>query len=130
MNIQPEIAEKLKLIEEEYIELEKLRIYCGTFNVNGKSCDESLTPWLCLNQETKKKAENDDAINSSLPQLPPHVDIYAIGFQELVDLTTTNLLISSNSIEKEIAWINAINNELLNEDNFKVFCYLKIFFRN
>lgn len=107
--VQPDISEKLKLNEEEYIELDNLRIFCGTFNLNGKLCDESLASWLCTSSSL-----------NNLESQKSHVDIYAIGFQELVDLTTTNLLISSNSIDKEIAWINAINNQLLNEQNFKV----------
>lgn len=105
---QEEIFDKLKLIEEEYIEIDKLKVYCGTFNVNGRACDENLNPWLCLS-EISESANADSSI-----------DIYALGFQELVDLTTTNLLLSSSSIEREIAWMNSINNVLLNENNFKV----------
>lgn len=106
INQQNEIYEKLKLVEEEYVEIENLKIYCGTFNVNGRACDESLKPWLCI---------NSDILPTDL-----RIDIYAIGFQELVDLNTTNLLLSSNSIEREQSWINMVNNELLNPDNFKV----------
>lgn len=109
MNQQQEIYDKLKLIEEEYVDIEKLRIYCGTFNVNGQACDESLAPWLCLS--TLSSADGKAFGDAS-------VDIYALGFQELVDLTTANLLLSSSSAEQ--AWISAINNELLNETNFKV----------
>lgn len=109
-NQQQQISDKLKLIEEEYIEIENLKIYCGTFNVNGKACDESLAPWLCLNNDTIENLMNVSDKN---------IDIYAIGFQELVDLNTTNLLLNAGSVEREQAWTNAINNELLNEANFK-----------
>ena len=112
--LKVEIVEKLKLIEEEYTEIDKLKVYCGTFNVNGRICDESLNPWLCLNEISEKSSVGSN------------VDIYAIGFQELVDLTTTNLLLSSSSVESELAWINAIDNELLNENNFKVLLYIDI----
>lgn len=91
--------DSLKLLEDEYIKYKNLRIYCGTFNVNGKQPDELLAPWLCLQSDKQ-------------------VDIYAIGFQELVDLTTTNLLLRDSN-DREQTWINAINNELLNEKNFR-----------
>ncbi|CAF0886229.1 unnamed protein product [Brachionus calyciflorus] len=91
------IKKELSLFEEEYIKYKNLRIYCGTFNVNGRQPDEGLSPWLILNA--------DD------------IDIYAIGFQELVDLTTTNLLIK-NDINEQL-WQNSIETELLNSKNFK-----------
>lgn len=92
-----QIKEELKLIEEEYIKYKSIQIYCGTYNVNGKQPDEGLAPWLCLNDK--------------------QIDIYAIGFQELVDLTTANLLLKNDLNEQY--WINFVENELLNEKNFK-----------
>ena len=106
-----DLLENLKLHEEKYIEIEKLRIYCGTFNVNGKLCDESLEPWLCLmNKEAKSSGSPDQAI----------IDIYAIGIQELVDLKTKNLLRSSIFDERENSWMYAIEKELQYNKNFSV----------
>jgi hypothetical protein len=89
-------------ISDECFKVKNLRVYCGTFNVNGKQPDEHLTSWLCLPNDKQQQP----------------VDIYAIGFQELVDLTTTNLLLRDSG-EREAAWIEAINAVLLNDKHFK-----------
>lgn len=105
------IKEELKLVQEKYIIHKSLRIYCGTFNVNGKPPDESLAPWLCLNDK--------------------HIDIYAIGFQELVDLTTVNLLKQNDSAE--LCWIYQIEKEICNEKSlrlkakYKQVCKIRMF---
>ncbi|RMZ94501.1 Type II inositol 1-4-5-trisphosphate 5 [Brachionus plicatilis] len=84
------IKQELSLYEEEYIKYKNLRIFCGTYNVNGRMPDESLSPWIKLNSK--------------------EIDIYAIGFQELVDLNTTNLLIK-NDINEQL-WTAYIETEL------------------
>lgn len=84
------LKQELSLFEEEYIEYKNLRIFCGTYNVNGRMPDESLSPWINLNSK--------------------EVDIYAIGFQELVDLNTTNLLIKNDTNEQ--LWTAYIETEL------------------
>ena len=92
------LNQKLLLNEDKYVKYKPLRIFCGTFNVNGKSPDETLTPWLCA----------DNA-----------VDVYAIGFQELVDLTTTSLLLKTDWNEKEKSWTEFISAELADKRHFK-----------
>ena len=84
------IKQELSLFEEEYIKYKNFRIFCGTYNVNGRMPDESLSPWINLNSKD--------------------VDIYAIGFQELVDLNTTNLLIKNDTNEQ--LWTAYIETEL------------------
>ena len=61
---------------------------------------ESLAPWLNFG--------NDDPI-----------DIYAVGFQEVVDLNMTSFVLQQNWEEKEMYWTNYVNEILLNARNFK-----------
>jgi phosphatidylinositol-bisphosphatase len=92
------LNQRILLKEDQYTKFKDLRIYCGTYNVNGKSPDEFLSPWLCIDES---------------------IDIYAIGFQEVVDLTTTSLLLKTDWAEKEESWTNYVNDELLDSKNFK-----------
>jgi len=78
--------------EEKYVRYKPAKIFCGTYNLNGKRPDESLIPWLF--------AKGND------------IDLYAIGFQEVVDLTTTSLLLRTDWIEKETALNQLILDEL------------------
>ncbi len=90
-NMQNLLAER----ENEYMITEDFRVFCGTYNVNGKSPIEDLKPWLFLNQ---KKT----------------VDIYAIGFQEIVDLNTTSFILQKDWLERETRWIQALDDEICN----------------
>ena len=56
-----------------------LRLFVGTFNVNGKTCDDAgLVAWLSSANSSADDAE------------PP--DVLVIGFQEFVDLNAQNML--------------------------------------
>ena len=114
--------QKLLLQEDKYVDYKPLKIFCGTYNVSKKQVssflkfnfnetfkrekvaaqnpDENLAPWLKFNNEDQ-------------------IDIYALGFQEIVDLNTTSLLFQQNWEEKEVLWINYVNEILLNARNFK-----------
>lgn len=94
---------KLAERENEYMTVNNYRVFCGTFNVNGKSPDEDLRSWLLVNN-TK-------------------TDVYAIGFQEVVDLSTTSYLLQSDWLEREQRWIQAIDSELCtsNDNHFNNF---------
>ena len=61
----------------EISEVRNIKVFCGTWNVNGKanSEDEGLKPWLLSSHSTG-------------------ADVLAIGFQEIVDLTPVNVAIS------------------------------------
>lgn len=68
------MTRQLKARESEFIETENWVIYIGTWNVNGQTPDGSLSLWLHSNVEKFVGKEPD---------------IYVIGFQEVVALTTT-----------------------------------------
>ena len=103
-NDTPEIDalnQKLLLLEDTYVNYTPLKVFCGTFNVAAQNPNESLASWLKINGDER-------------------IDVYAIGFQEIVDLNTTSLLFQQNWDEKEMYWINYVNEVLLNSRNFKV----------
>lgn len=83
----------------EYTTTEDIRIYVGTFNVNGCRGDrqEDLTAWLCP--------------ELSLPQQNP--EIVAVGFQEIVELSPQQIL-STYPVERQ-AWEKAVG-ATLNEN--------------
>ena len=80
---------ELSLREEEYTFYEKKRVFCGSFNVNGKLPDEDIAPWLFSISDKS-------------------ADVYAIGFQELVDLNTTSVILQLENADRELQWMDAI----------------------
>jgi len=72
------IEKEMQKRAKEFTENKKLTVYVGTWNVNAKKPSEDLEDWLLLpGYET--------------------ADIYAIGFQEIVDLNAGNLLVDHNA---------------------------------
>ncbi|ESO88961.1 hypothetical protein LOTGIDRAFT_106380, partial [Lottia gigantea] len=75
--------------EDEFTNIHPLKIFCGTWNVNGQSPSEPLNEWLCYDED------------------PP--DIYALGFQEL-DLSNQAYIFSEST--KDVEWQKAVRNYL------------------
>lgn len=74
-NIRQEwVDQHMKEKESEFTTTEAGRVFCGTWNVNGKKLDGDLSSWL-------------------LPHGEERADLYAIGFQEMVDLNAMNVAI-------------------------------------
>lgn len=100
-----EIAEKqLRKRQSNYIEInndfiDKLFIYCGTWNVAGeeifKNKDLDLKKWL-YNKELMKESKPD---------------IYVICFQEIVELNASYILFKSNSSHVD-SWKNVLHKAL------------------
>lgn len=80
-----------------------LNLFIGTWNIGGQDLDEnfSLIPWLCPQE------------NETNP------DMYVLGFQEIVDLSAKNIIISSNT-EKIQALKNIVTKNLKNLGNFTI----------
>lgn len=83
----------------EYTTTEDIRIYVGTFNVNGRRSNrqEDLSAWLCP--------------ELNLPQQNP--EIVAVGFQEIVELSPQQIM-STDPVERQ-AWEKAVG-ATLNEN--------------
>ena len=88
---------------QEYVESLNLRVAVATYNVNGGKHfrsvvfkNISLSDWLLDNYSETKP-----------------VDIYAIGFEEIVDLNASNIMAASSDNSKE--WANELS-KVLNRD--------------
>ena len=93
------IDKQLKKRELEFTEYRTATVFCGTYNVNAKViADEDvrqLEGWLFA--EAEKPA-----------------DIFAVGFQEIVDLNAVNVAMDGKSAQRAQAWqeklATALNN--------------------
>ncbi|KAJ1528351.1 hypothetical protein ONE63_006771 [Megalurothrips usitatus] len=79
------IRYQMSMKEDDYTFTETLRVFIGTWNVNGLPPNASLSPWLASDME------------------PP--DLYAVGFQEL-DLSKEAFLFNDTPREEE--WRKAV----------------------
>ena len=84
----------------EYTTSDKINIWAGTFNLNGKThgLEEDLRPWLC-----------PDGVADEF-KLP---EIVAVAFQEIVDLDV-NQILSTDPVRRSM-WETAVR-ETLNEN--------------
>uniref|UniRef100_A0A915HM72 Inositol polyphosphate-related phosphatase domain-containing protein n=1 Tax=Romanomermis culicivorax TaxID=13658 RepID=A0A915HM72_ROMCU len=83
--------------EDQYCDYDRISIFCGTYNVNGQSCNGvSLDDWLAHKTQ----------------EAP---DIYAIGFQEL-DLSQQAYIFDTG---KEHEWACTVKKSLPSSENFK-----------
>lgn len=86
------IERQLKQHVNTFSEHIPARIFCGTWNVNGRTVGEDcgLDDWL-------------------LPEGEKSSDIYAVGFQEIVDLNPQNVLLDGSlATERSAFWSNAV----------------------
>ncbi|CAG5125874.1 unnamed protein product [Candidula unifasciata] len=82
--------------ENEFTNVQYLKVFCGTWNVNGRSPLEPLNKWMVVDNE------------------PP--DIYAIGFQEL-DLSKEAFIFADSP--KEAEWQDAVMSYLHPKAKYK-----------
>ncbi|XP_064617717.1 inositol polyphosphate 5-phosphatase OCRL-like isoform X2 [Liolophura sinensis] len=83
--------------ESEFVNTETIRVFCGTWNVNGQAPAENLVPWLSPDSQ------------------PP--DIYAIGFQEL-DLSKEAFIFSESA--RELDWKRFVEEALHLKQKYKM----------
>ncbi|CAI9731580.1 synaptojanin-1-like isoform X1 [Octopus vulgaris] len=102
----------------EYTKLEKLRVCCGTWNVNGGTHfrsiafkKEKLTDWL-LDAHTCCRNLFPDSLDQNADFSYP-ADIFAIGFEEIVDLNASNIVRASTENSRE--WQNEIQKTISRE---------------
>ena len=117
--IDPNINFKLISRKKEFTEFKDFHIFIGSYNLSGKSIDNAIdiVNWLISYKD------NPLDKNTNLKQISP--EFYILGFQEIVDLTSAQLLIKSNT-EKKNKIKTLINNLLLTtcqkqqEDNYQL----------
>ena len=104
--INPDINMKLLTRKNEYTKYQDFHIFIGSYNLSGKSIDNAIdiVNWLISYRDNP--LDNNLNLNSISPEF------YILGFQEIVDLNSTNLLIKSNT-EKRNKIKTLINNLLI-----------------
>lgn len=96
---------------DEFTEPMQVKICIATWNVNGgthfnsllyKKSDQPLTDWL-LDHHKDKCVPNimDLSLDAFVEETCKHIDIFAIGFQEIVDLNASNIVAASTSNQRE-----------------------------
>lgn len=94
------ISKLLRKRRKEFSYEKTISIFAGTFNVNGKTYDGDMSEWLFPK-------------NSKLQNMP---DIYAIGFEEIVELTPGHILSIDPYLKqfwekKILSQLNSLNNK-------------------
>ncbi|CAG9759926.1 unnamed protein product [Ceutorhynchus assimilis] len=106
LHAPPHVLREMCKRYAEYTEALQVRVAVGTYNVNGGKHfrslvfkDIKLSDWLLDNHKSDQNLV--DTFGSDVNRLTP-VDIYAIGFEEIVDLNAANIV--NSSTENAKAW--------------------------
>ena len=119
------------LIEEffEYTVPTKIKIAVGTWNVNGgkhfnsiiyKKTDP-LSDWLLDANKNKSKSNIKSLLDMSLDDSLTEInsdspDLFAIGFEEIVDLSAQNIVATSTTNQKE--WLTELEKTLSRNERY------------
>ncbi|XP_052229766.1 synaptojanin-1-like [Dreissena polymorpha] len=106
LNTSPTVLYNVISRYREYIDTSSIRVFIGTWNVNGGKHfrsiafkHQSVNDWLLdahkILQQTKPELLQVD-VDYSIP-----VDIFAIGFEEMVDLNASNIVSTSQTNSRE-----------------------------
>nr|XP_022328766.1 synaptojanin-1-like isoform X2 [Crassostrea virginica] len=106
LHAPPAILQSMVQNYLDYTEIESLRIFVGTWNVNGGKHfrsiahkHESVSDWL-LDAASITKEKNPEMIKHD-DNLEKPIDIFAIGFEEIVDLNASNIMKASTTNARE-----------------------------
>lgn len=106
LHAPPAILQSMVNDYPDYTEVEDLRIFVGTWNVNGGKHfrsiahkHESVSDWL-LDAASITKEKNPEMVVSAANWDKP-IDIFAIGFEEIVDLNASNIMKASTTNARE-----------------------------
>lgn len=113
----------------EYIYTDTIRVAVGTYNVNGGKHfrsvahkDISLTDWLLDAPKLAKSRSLVDVTNAQEKQVLP--DIFAIGFEEIVDLNAGNIVAASTENAK--AWAEELEKCLSRDEKYVLITYMQL----
>ncbi|KAL5289697.1 SYNJ1 family protein [Megaselia abdita] len=110
---------------DEYVTPKQYRIAVGTYNVNGGkhfrsvALKDSLSDWLldCIALSSQKSlVDISTSIANSMP-----VDIFAIGFQEIVDLNASNIVAASS--ENANLWAEELQKALSRDNDYVILTF-------
>lgn len=115
---------------EEFVNPLDLRIACGTYNVNGGKHfrsvaykDVSLADWLL---DCHRLARSKSLVDVTHPEdsNDPPIDIFAIGFQEIVDLNASNIVAASSDNAK--AWAEELQKVISRDEEYVLLTYQQL----
>ena len=102
-----DIIAQLNKREKDFVQFENFVLFIGTWNINGANFNNQIevANWLT--------AFKNDVNNFDLP------DFYVIGFQEIVELNTQNIIYNSNNKKKDQikSLISESLNSIINNNN-------------
>ncbi|GFT46822.1 synaptojanin-1 [Nephila pilipes] len=105
LNLPAGFLETFLKRKSEYAYSSKITVGIATWNVNGGKHfnsivfkHQSMTEWLL---DCPKLSKNRDLLNSDSENMCTLVDIYAIGFEEIVDLNASNIVSASSQNQRE-----------------------------
>ncbi|KAL1492396.1 hypothetical protein ABEB36_010648 [Hypothenemus hampei] len=128
LHAPPHVLREMCRRYTEYTEPTQVRVAVGTYNVNGGKHfrslvfkDIKLSDWLLDNH----KNENNliDTSHSEVNRNTP-VDIYAIGFEEIVDLNAANIV--NSSTENARAWATELQKVLSRDCPYALVTYQQL----
>ncbi|XP_046406834.1 synaptojanin-1 isoform X1 [Ischnura elegans] len=113
----------------EYTDPINARVAIGTYNVNGGKHfrsvvykDLSLTDWLLDAPRIAKSQSLVDVCNAETPDVA--FDMFAIGFEEIVDLNASNIVAASSENAK--AWAEELQKVLSRDRDYVLVTYVQL----
>jgi phosphatidylinositol-bisphosphatase len=94
------IYKQIRSRQDDFTQYKQGRVFVGTWNVNAKGKEESLSSWLCADWHQHG---------------PP--DIVVVGFQEIVDLNAVNVAVENKSATRSQFWVEKIRSTLNSRQN-------------
>ncbi|KAI9143692.1 Endonuclease/exonuclease/phosphatase [Paraphysoderma sedebokerense] len=86
--VTEEVNREMKARSSEFTSEKRILVHVGSYNVNGKLPEEDITSWLSWSGESRQP------------------DVYAIGFQEIVELTPGQIVAADPA--KRQQWENVL----------------------
>ncbi|XP_050314325.1 synaptojanin-1 isoform X2 [Anthonomus grandis grandis] len=128
LHAPPQVLREMCKRYNEYTEPLQVRVAVGTYNVNGGKHfrslvfkDIKLSDWLLDNH--KQNQSLVDTTGCDVNRMTP-VDIYAIGFEEIVDLNAANIV--NSSTENAKAWATELEKVLSRDYPYALLTYQQL----
>lgn len=129
LHASTDILREMCISFKEYTYVEKIRVAVGTYNVNGGKHfrsvaykDVSLSDWLLDTVLQAQHRSLIDTCNRDEDDIP--VDIFAVGFQEIVDLNASNIMAASS--ENANLWAEELLKVLSRDYPYALLTYVQL----